>query len=45
MKRPVALVESPFHKFVLFDAPDDDTLPEYIAVCISSSCCACCENI
>ena len=34
MRRPAALIESPFHKFVLFDAPDDDTLPAYIEVCV-----------
>jgi hypothetical protein len=32
MRRPPALVESEFHRFVLFDAPDDTTLPSYIDV-------------
>jgi len=30
MRRPVAVIESTYHKFVLFDAPDDETLPAYI---------------
>lgn len=32
MRRPPAVVESEFHRFVLFDAPDDTTLPSYIEV-------------
>lgn len=35
MRRPAALVESPYHKFVLFDAPDDETLPAYIEVWVA----------
>jgi len=30
MNRPPALIESPFHRFFLFDTPDNDSLPVYI---------------